>query len=102
MFGRNRNNNNRRRNNNNRQKGANAPQAAPAPPPVSVTLEDVGDGLKIFRVDKAGYLVAVPDEAIGKFYSGDSYVIFCSYEVSSLDAWLQKCDVQSKSRTSAS
>ena len=47
----------------------------------NITLEDVGDYLKMCRVDKGGYLVNVPDDRVGHFYAGDSYVIFCKYKV---------------------
>ncbi len=46
-----------------------------------ITLEDVSESLKICRVDKGGYLANVPDDQVGHFYAGDSYVIFCQYKV---------------------
>lgn len=56
----------------------------PKDPPISttVTLEGMFDSLKMCRVEKGGYLANVPEEKVGHFYAGDSYVIFCKYEVS--------------------
>ena len=70
------------------KKGGNGSSSAPKqfePPketPIEkITMEDVGDSLKMCRVDKGGYLTAVPDEKVGHFYAGDSYVLFCKYKV---------------------
>lgn len=72
-------------------KGANGTakaQKKPFDPPKEspmekIVLEDLGATLKMCRVDKGGYLASVPDNKVGHFYSGDSYVIFCKYEVRS-------------------
>lgn len=50
-------------------------------PVATVTLNDVIEGLKMFRVDQSERLQAIPEEKIGNLYAGDSYVMFCSYEV---------------------
>ncbi len=55
------------------------------PPMDSLTIDDVADSLKMCLVDKGGYLIDIPDEKVGHFYSGDSYVIFCKYKVSCIN-----------------
>lgn len=70
-------------------KGGNGSTSAPPkqfePPketPIEkITMEDLGESLKMCRVDKGGYLTTVPDEKVGHFYAGDSYVLFCKYKV---------------------
>jgi hypothetical protein len=52
------------------------------PPTTALTLDDMSDSLKMYRVDKGGYLTDVPEDKVGHFYAGDSYVIFCKYKVS--------------------
>lgn len=48
----------------------------------NLSLDDVSDSLKMCLVDKGGYLTNVPDDKVGHFFAGDSYVIFCKYKVS--------------------
>ena len=56
------------------------PQDAPieAAPSLQLTENDIMTSkLTMTRVEKAGYLAAVPQDKIGHLYAGDSYVIFC-------------------------
>ena len=90
MFQRRRNNRNNKNNNNRRQRNKNPapPQAQivepPPPPQLSLTLEDVtgSSSLRTCRVVKTGYLTNVPEDKVGHFYAGDTYVMFCCQEVS--------------------
>ena len=62
-----------------------APPVPPPSPPLTFRWEDIIlTSLKMCRVEKAGYLTAVPDDQVGHFYAGDSYCIFCPYMVSIL------------------
>ena len=57
-----------------------APQDEPIQVASSLHLTEddiVSSKLTMTRVEKAGYLVAVPQDKIGHLYTGDSYVIFC-------------------------
>jgi len=56
----------------------------PQDPPLTLDFQDGDeDVFKMCRVDKAGYLTNVPDDMVGHFFPGDTYVIFCSYKTSS-------------------
>jgi hypothetical protein len=63
----------------------------PKYPPMTTlhSLRDIpDDSLIMSRVDKAGYLAQIDTRKIGNFYSGDTYVIFCKYKVSSIAHFL--------------